>query len=515
MSKIIRAEAGDLPENTTNPSAAMHSEDASQWPDPDPVFLRRGRRHPPPLPGKEIFGDWHPWISEAADGAGAPPDYVALPLLTAIAVLIGNGRVVSPWPSWQEPAILWVGIVGDPSSGKSPGADPVLSAVRAVEQEIGETFDERHRQWQTQAASAAAEKEDWERSVREAVKAGIDPPIIPTTAIAPPEPQRPRIVTSDVTPERLGALLAENPNGLLNTRDELSGWLQGFDRYSKGGERSFWLEAFGGRSFTIDRVKAGGSVQIPRLSISVFGGIQPDRLTSLILSGDDDGLPARFMWAWPDPLPPKRPNGNASPSFIRTAFSRLASLRCGRDESGDVPIPLMLAAGASDVFQEWRKEHAKKARATAGMVESAWGKMPGVLLRLAMILEFAAWSISPAGTPEPQEVSESMTKRAIGFIEGYLKPMADRVYADAAVSEDERLAMSLARWIAHNRPNRINTRELMRRAAIPGLKGKQATDKAINQLVEAGWLRPEASATAGRPRRDYLVNPRIADLLET
>ena len=111
---------------------------------------------------------------------------------------------------------------------------------------------------------------------------------MPVGAEAPEEPEPPRILTADVTPERLGTLLCNNPKGLLNTRDELSGWLLGFDRYNKGGERSFWLEAYGARPYTIDRVKAGGSVHIPRLSISVFGGLQPDRLSSLLLDADDD-----------------------------------------------------------------------------------------------------------------------------------------------------------------------------------------------------------------------------------
>ena len=85
---------------------------------------------------------------------------------------------------------------------------------------------------------------------------------MPAEAVAPPEPEPPQIVTSDATPERLGVMLAHNWKGLACYRDELAGWLGGMDRYSKGeSEKSFWTEAYGARPYTIDRVKAGGSLE--------------------------------------------------------------------------------------------------------------------------------------------------------------------------------------------------------------------------------------------------------------
>ena len=484
------------------------------WAAPDPQYLNRGRLPAPPLPGEEIFGPWHRWICDAAKMTGVPRDYVAVPLFVSMAALIGNARVVSPWHGWQEPAIIWGAVVGDPSSGKSPGADPVLAAVRDTEKTLGEGFDEKHREWQMLATNAKAAKDVWEKAVHKAVKAGSEPPTMPAAADVPPDPERPRVITSDVTPERLGALLAANPKGLLNTRDELSGWLLGFDRYNKGGERSFWIEAYGGRPFTIDRVKAGGSVHIDRLSISVFGGIQPDRLTSLLLGADDDGLPSRFLWAWPDPLPPSRPHVTADGQFVRRAFAKLVALRPGSDEVGDVPIVMRLTPDAADDFHEWRLDHDKRSGGVSGMVLSAWGKMPGLLLRLALILELGAWATAPDGTAEPSNVSQQAIIRAIGFVEDYLKLMLSRVYGDADIPETERHAMTLARWIAFNGRKRINAREVSRSAGLPDLKRGPTVEDAANVLVEADWLRPVETTSGGRRRKDYLVNPKVFDLLE-
>lgn len=52
------------------------------------------------------------------------------------------------------------------------------------------------------------------------------------------------------------------------------------NRYSGGGDRQFWLEAFGGRGFTVERM-GREPLTIDMLSIGVVGGIQPDRLKSL------------------------------------------------------------------------------------------------------------------------------------------------------------------------------------------------------------------------------------------
>ena len=106
---------------------------------------------------------------------------------------------------------------------------------------------------------------------------------MPAEAEPGDEPARPRIAVADATPEKLCEILAKQPGGVLQYRDELAGWLN-FDRYSGGkGERAFWLEAFGGGSYTVDRKSLKEPLYIPRLSVCVVGSIQPDRLVSSLL----------------------------------------------------------------------------------------------------------------------------------------------------------------------------------------------------------------------------------------
>lgn len=72
---------------------------------------------------------------------------------------------------------------------------------------------------------------------------------------------RGRIRITDATTEKVGELMRDGWRGLLLSLDELSGWLAGMDRYSGGGDRAFWLEAFGaGHTAWIGRTRRNRSL---------------------------------------------------------------------------------------------------------------------------------------------------------------------------------------------------------------------------------------------------------------
>src|SRR5262249_27916383 len=73
------------------------------------------------------------------------------------------------------------------------------------------------------------------------------------------ENDRPRephsYIVNDTTPEKLQHILANSTRGTMLLRDEIAGMF-GFGRYSRDGgtaERSFYLEAYEGGSFTVHR----------------------------------------------------------------------------------------------------------------------------------------------------------------------------------------------------------------------------------------------------------------------
>jgi hypothetical protein len=324
---------------------------------------------------------------------------------------------------------------------------------------------------------------------------------------------------SDTTPEALARVLAGNPRGVLIVRDELVAWLAGFGRYGGSGsgaaasERALWIEVHGARTHIVDRVK--GSVRVPHAAVSIVGTTQPSRLDSLLLTGDDDGLASRFLWTWPEPIPPRRPRWSADRDRLERALLHLRELPMGVDQGEPQPTVLRLEAPAVETFETWRDEHFRTSRGSMGLVGSALGKAPGQVLRLAMVLELldTAWI---TGGP-PTMLSHSALLRALALWEDYFYPMALRVYGDAALPEADRDATTLSRWVAQERPPLVNARELRRKERLPGLNKGDRVRAALSGLVEAGWLEPISGRTGGTPgrqREDYRPAPGLYDLLD-
>src|SRR5688500_2274228 len=101
-----------------------------------------------------------------------------------------------------------------------------------------ELYKEARQQYAEDLAQFQAERERYEVE-RDRWKAAQKKGAGPTDPPAEPEaPTERRLLVSDVTCEKLGVLLQDNPLGLLLGRDELAAWIGAFDRYAFGrGER--------------------------------------------------------------------------------------------------------------------------------------------------------------------------------------------------------------------------------------------------------------------------------------
>jgi hypothetical protein len=480
---------------------------ADAWPDPDMTTLVAGKRAAPIFP-MEVLGErWGEWVTVSAESKSAPVDYVAMGLLTTIGALIGTTRLVSPWDGWTEPPVIWGCIVGNPSAGKSPALDTILGPARRIEEDLADDIAEKLRAWEADRESALAIKEAWKLEVKEAIKIGTPPPPLPEKAIEPEKPIRPRIAVSDATIEAIATLLAANPRGLLMSRDELAGWISSFDRYSGGGDREFWLEAFGGRSYVIDRKGKDEPIRIPSLSVCVLGSMQPDKLASCVLRTSDDGFAARFLWCWPDAKPPLRPRQAPDPNFAYEKLSALLALSAGDQRT------VTLEDSAADLFDQWRRENAKAQDGVSGPLLSHYGKLPGYLLRLALILEYLDWTLD-ASRPPPETVSYRSIVYAAELADEYFAPMAARCFGDASLPTAERGASAIARHIRQNRITEFNARNARREWRLPNLSEADPFNTALNELIAANIIRPDPSRegkSPGRAKLDYTVNPKFME----
>jgi len=496
--------AAAVSEATTPPAAEV-------WGEPDMSVLHNGRRAAPAFPLDTLGEAWGEWIIDAADAAAAPVDYVALPLLAGASALIGNARWVQAAPGWSEPPHLWCGVVGDSGSSKSPGADCLLRDVLPkIEANMRADFPEKLAEWRATAELHKARQEAWEKDVREAAKQGNPPPMPPRDQ-APPEPQEPRLRQGDVTVEKVASLLAgAAPKGLLVVRDELAGWLLGMTNYNDAG-RAFWLEAYGGRPYRVERQKNPEPIVVQRLAVAVMGGTQPDKLAEMFKDADD-GLLARFLWAWPEPRPFKLSRRAPNVEFATEALDRLRLLEMtpATMETPAAPMLVPLATSALEMLEAFAQDMQAAQGNAGGLLRSAYGKARGLAVRLALVLEFMRWAASPGLSAPPREIGEAAFSDACDLLAGYFMPMAARVYGDAATPQAERNAATLARWIIQGKPKEVHVRHLQREVRLPGLRNADAIRAACDALADADWLRsPPPGTYQARAKVAYPVNPAI------
>ena len=487
-------------------------EGSAPWPVPSLELAAADTLPPPVLPLLDVFpAGWASWIAAAAESKGAPPDYVALALLSAAGALIGNARWANPWDGWQEPPAINAALIGNPSAGKSPALDAVTAPLEELQAADNEDWKERKRKYLTDQTIAAEHKAKWEREVKESLKGGATPGRMPAEADEPEAPQKRRILSTDPTVPKAERMSAGNPRGLVLVRDELAGWIAGMDRFANGAgsDRAFWLQAYGGRPWSPDRVKDGDAeISVPNLTWSIVGGIQPDRLASLLLAGDDDGLAARFLYTWPAPIKPRRPREGLVVPRAREWLGRLRAL------PWTPPAPLLVPfdRGAQAALQEWREQVAGMEEGSAGLFLSWLGKLPGFAVRLSLIFAHLAWCEHGRGDP-PGEVRVADLLRALTFLTDYAVPMARRCFGEAALPEAERDARRLARWLLRRRPipETLNVRELRRMQDGPGIATPERLRAALDELAGLGVVRPAPArdGAPGRMRADWAVNPAV------
>jgi phage/plasmid primase-like uncharacterized protein len=478
----------------------------TDWPEIDPALVEGAQRDIPVFPVHLLPSSWRKWTVATAEGAGAPIDYVAMGLMADVAGVTGCGAFVEVTPSWREPLVLWQGNVGAPSMGKSPALAATRRLIDAVESAARAKDAERQREHETKAEAAKVAEERWREEVAEAAKAGKPPPTKPASAdhIDPFVPTQ--MLVEDATIESIVDVARGNPRGLILCRDELTGWLQNFARYSGGNDRPFWLERWSAGSATINR-KNRPAIHIARLGVSIVGGIQPDRLSD-ICGDDDDGMASRFLFAWPNrpqykPLQERRAG---SDDKVVKRLHRMAAL------TGNVekPLVLKLDAGAVKLLDEFCAEHHAEADEYEGLEAGWFGKGRGYVVRLAGVLSLLAWSETDNADP-PSVITSEAVRDAAGLWADYLWPVARTIFARTGKTLADRQVRRIIAWIRRTATSTISVEDV-RVSALGRVVDAAAAAALIDRLIRGNVLRPVAAAAKGgpgRPAARWEVNPAL------
>jgi uncharacterized protein DUF3987 len=496
---------------------AVHS-----WDDPDWSILDDRRGDLPEFPIDTLSVPCQRWVERAAHGAGATPAHVAVPSLGIVSSVIGTSRRVMASRSWTQAMTSWTAVVGFSGTGKTPGIDATKRALSQIERSRRDKIAELKRAHEGRVETAKAARAQWKKDLKRVAEGKIvrlgeyrskvaSEPVMPPEAADPGPFVAPRLYVSNATIERLAALLQARPQGMLMLSDELAGLFLNMSRYSGGQDNEFWLEAWDGGPYTVERV-GRPPIVLRHLLIGVVGGLQPDKLARSF-KGDLDGMYARILFTWPVD-PSYRPLTNevaeVEPEIVN-ALSRIIDLECG-DADNFAPRDVALSPEAIEAFERFRQFQHSSKDGLDGREREWWAKSPAHVLRLAGTLSYLSWAME--GGSEPKQIELEYIEAAIRLVRDYFWPHSRAALRQIGLNERHADTRRVLRWIKARGKQEVSREEIRRDALGQRLDADQ-TQHLLDGLVKAGWLCPTSIDTPGRTRRRWQVNPKLHDAAET
>ena len=497
----------------------------------EPVPLPQGLPSVAELDPAMLPGPLRGWITDISERMQIPPDFVAVGALVVAGSLIGRKIGIHPkrYDDWLAVANLWGLVVGRPSFLKSPA---LAEAMKPLSRLIAEAY-ERHAKdleaYDANVVVAEAMKAAFKDQVKQAAKefrntgnrSELDKAIAELRNLElPKEPTVRRYKTEDATVEKTSELLLQNPQGLLQHRDEFFGWLRNLDKQGREGDRAFYLESWNGTgSFDVDCI-GRGSLHISALCLSILGSIQPGPLSSYVWAATqgkegDDGLLQRFqLLVWPDTLtewhnvdrwPDAETKGRAYEVFKNLDALTAEDFGASSEDEEDIP-DVRFTSEAQDVFDQWRDELETTLRSEelVPALEAHLAKYRSLMPSLALLFHLMDYV---DGTADGGVVGTEAALRAAAWCE-YLRTHAERLY-----SSSQNPAMEAARaLLEHIRKGEVKdgspVREIYRKQWAK-LSSPDTVYKAAEVLEEFGWLRVEATKTGGRSTKKVHLHPTL------
>lgn len=451
-----------------------------RWPDPVDLW---SRFEEPELPESLLPLTIDLFARKQAAVMGADPAGMGMAALTVCATAIPDCielQVKRNDPTWREHARLWVALVGPPSRKKTPIFKAVMSPLRAIDNRLMRAFLE-----------ASQEYDDLSKDDKK------------TT----PKPKQRRLIISDTTIEAAQEVMMDSPDGVLSEQDELSGWFGSMDRYNAkgGGDRAFWLKAFNGGTYNLNRI-GRGSKQIPNLSISLLGGIQPEPMRKFAADSVDDGLLQRML---PVILRPSTVGQDVAVDQSSQDYGQLVSDLYALRNQGAVTIHF--SDGARAIRDRLEREHLDLSNALESVspkLSAHYGKYDGIFARLCLV-----WHcIESAYRELPTEISEDTAGRVADFMAEFIRPSAIAFYAGVlGMSAGHEELIAIASLIVAKGMGEVAARDVQRSGQT--LKHVKADDfRVIVEKLEAfGWVeKGEPGPRSSTPR--WVVNPRVHKL---
>ena len=468
----------------------------------------------------DILGDF---VQEQSLIRGCPDDYILVSLLARMGCVF-SGKIqiaLTRKTGWHaSPNFFWA-MIGDPSAGKSNALSATNKPIQLLSEEARKKYG-REIKKHSQDVSLIESKITAAKKGLEAEgkKAKADSSVIARfeelfkthmQELAELEERKPKLkryTVTKVTVEKLILILEENPEGVMLEVDELSSSFVRLSKDDNADERGLYLSGFnGGLQYPYDTVKRG-TVFIPRLLLSIFGGIQPSKLKRFLnearIGYQDDGMLQRFQGiVYPDKNTKKLEDRPATAFLVNRISELFFNLDC-------LPTEILLSfnSSAQQLFDEWRNETSENAQLLGHPYEAHLVKSYEFVAALAVYL-YLAENNGKLNSDEQITSKQILSAIKLGsYFFSHAKRMYGLVYKDhlPARSLSEKLAKLVGSSATKNEyfdPKAklfFFTRSQIRSKDWADLTTQEERREAIKILVQLGHI---SKANNNR----YYINP--------
>lgn len=478
------------------PAPAADSESASQSQpgplqamfEPQPPYNLFGSFALPDLPMELVPQVIAEYAQDQGEVIGADPAALVMFGLGIGAAVIHDNITIQPKRydhTWTESARLWCGVIGDPSTKKSPLLKKAAAPAYST-----------NRSWIDKSKKDLAE---WEAACIEAKE---------NDETLPPKPVAKRLIFEDATVASLQSLMADiEQRGVLVIRDELAGWLGSMDAYKQGAgsiDKPAWLEFYNGGPKVFDRV-GRGSGYVENWGGCVVGGIQPSVINAYAQAAEHDGMLQRFILYFakqatrgvdraPDPF-----------AFVnyKGAIEHLAAL-----ESCNQPVELSEEAHRHREALD-DKIHALMCNHPNQFLTAALGKWSGLFARLLLVYHCLD-SYQRGEYPTAYQVTGETAEQVATLMWRILLPHSLKFYNAIDPLQDS--SQDLARLILAKGWRRFTVKRDFNQHWKASRRMKPwEISQTLERLEGFNWITPDLTT---RPNIDgsptaYVVNPQV------
>lgn len=455
-------------------------------------------------------GLW-PMIDAVSKATETPVELGATIALAVVAATVQKTVEVEVEPGYNEPTNLFLCATMPPGSRKSATLNKFCTPLHQWEKEQAELLQpqieaaQRKRETEElrlkELQKRFAKETDSEKA--EALNDEIEGMILTEVPVTP------RLLAQDITPEHLGALMAENGEkmAIISAEGGIFDTIGG--RYNRGTPNlDLFLQAHSGDSVRVDRgSRPPVAMEKPALTMGLM--VQPDVIQGLASKPGfrGRGLLARFLFVRPkDNVGRRTLQTEPIPAVVKENYNELilTLLKMSACESTQT---IKLNSGAFDIWKAFQRE-VEDSMADGGEFEHLrdfGGKLPGAAARIAGLFHCCENRVHPWMIPLAPETMQ----RAVNLA-GKLAEHTRHMFTEMGADDGIHVARKILNWIGRTQTESFTARDC--HAALKGSFPKRADlDPGLEVLLDRGYIRRMRPMTksAGRRSEKFEINPLI------